>query len=69
MNEVADLTKARMRKAGVPETGAQPCTILECATCKAVTFCLEESGIVFCAECKIQIGSLRWFDRTKPPAA
>jgi hypothetical protein len=66
VSEVADFNKARLKRAGVPETGAQPCTILECATCKAVAFCLEENGIVFCFNCKIQIGSLRWFDQTKP---
>ena len=67
MSEVADFQKARMKRAGVPDTGAVPCTVLECATCKSVQFCLEETGIVFCGACKIQIGSLRWFDKNAAP--
>lgn len=68
-DDIVDLNQKRLDKAikdaGVP-AGAQPVTILECGTCHAVQFCLGEKGIVFCAQCKIQINALRWYDVNEP---
>lgn len=65
--KVVSLNQRRLDKAldAVPAS-AQPVTILECGTCKAVEFCLGENGIVFCAACKIRIEALAWYDVNLP---
>lgn len=66
-DDIVDLDQKRRDKelAKVP-AGATPVTVLECGTCRAVQFCLGENGIVFCAQCKIQINALRWYDVNEP---